>query len=81
MRKFRFGRRRGATVVLAAIFMGVMFGMVAFAVDIGYITQVRTELQRVADACAQSRIHLAMLQNLDVRRLTGRLIAELGSRW
>ena len=56
MRKVRFGRRRGATVVLAAIFMGVMFGMVAFAIDIGYITQIRTELQRVADACALSAI-------------------------
>jgi Flp pilus assembly protein TadG len=52
----RFGRRRGATVVLAAIFMGVLFGMVAFAIDIGYITQIRTELQRVADACALAAV-------------------------
>lgn len=45
-------RRRGAVVVLAALLLGVIFSMVAFAVDVGYIVHARTEIQRTADACA-----------------------------
>ena len=45
-------QRRGAVLVLAALFMVVMLGMVAFAVDFGYLTMARTELQRSADAAA-----------------------------
>ncbi len=44
--------RRGAVLVLAAFLMVVMFAMVAFAVDIGYLALVKTELQRQADAAA-----------------------------
>ncbi len=32
--------------------MTFLFGMVAFAIDIGFIVHARTELQRTADACA-----------------------------
>lgn len=39
-------------MVITAIGITVVFGMVAFAIDIGYIVHVRTELQRTADACA-----------------------------
>ena len=47
--------RKGAVVILlTAILMVVLFGMVAFAVDIGYIALVRTELQRTADAAAHA---------------------------
>lgn len=45
-------QRRGAVMVLAAILMIVILGMVAFAVDFGYLTIARTELQRNADAAA-----------------------------
>lgn len=44
--------RRGSLVVLMAIMMVVLLGMVAFAVDIGYITTTRSELQTVADSAA-----------------------------
>jgi Mg-chelatase subunit ChlD len=38
--------------VLAALLMVVILGLVAFAVDIGYIVLVRTELQAAADSAA-----------------------------
>jgi len=44
--------RRGATLVLIALLMVAMLGMVAFAVDLGYITTVKTELQRTVDSGA-----------------------------
>lgn len=44
--------RKGATAVLSALFMAVMLGVCAFAVDIGYITNTQTELRRAVDAGA-----------------------------
>ncbi len=44
--------RRGATLVLIAILMVALLGMVAFAIDLGYIATVKTELQRSVDAGA-----------------------------
>ena len=45
-------RRRGSVLILTAVLMVVMIGMLAFAVDLGYIVHARTQLQRTADACA-----------------------------
>jgi hypothetical protein len=45
-------RRAGNILVLTACMMIVMIGMLAFAVDIGYVTLVRTQLQASADAAA-----------------------------
>jgi hypothetical protein len=42
--------RRGNIVVLSAVLMVVMMAMVAFAVDLGYLYNARTEMQRAADA-------------------------------
>lgn len=42
--------RRGAIVVLVALLMIPVLAMVAFAVDLGYIYVVQTQLQRAADA-------------------------------
>ncbi len=42
--------RRGAISVLAAFMAVMVLGMVAFAVDIGYILNNKQELQRTADA-------------------------------
>jgi Flp pilus assembly protein TadG len=39
-------------MVLTALLMAGLFGMVAFAVDTGWILYTRTDLQRTADACA-----------------------------
>ena len=46
--------RRGAIFVLAAFLLIVVFGFAAFAVDLGYITASRAELQVAADAAALS---------------------------
>ena len=48
--------RRGSVVALAAAMMVMLLAMVAFAVDVGVITNARTELQRSADACAMAAI-------------------------
>jgi Flp pilus assembly protein TadG len=45
-------RRRGSVAVLAAILMIALLGMVAFAVDLGYLATSQAELQRSADASA-----------------------------
>lgn len=44
--------RRGNIAILSCALLAVMMGMVAFAVDLGYIAHARTELQRSADAVA-----------------------------
>ena len=54
-RKLRL-RRRGNIVVLGGALMTGLLVMVAFAVDVGYIVNVRTELQRTADACAMAAV-------------------------
>lgn len=45
-------RRRGAIVPLAAVLLTLLVGMLAFAIDIGYIATVRAEMQNAADAAA-----------------------------
>jgi len=45
-------RRRGNIVVLSAFMMIVMFGVMGFAIDLGYFNVSRTQLQRAADASA-----------------------------
>jgi Flp pilus assembly protein TadG len=44
--------KKGAILVLTAIFMLLMFGLLAFVVDVGYLSMARTELQRTADSAA-----------------------------
>ena len=44
--------RKGAIIVLAAIFMVPIFGFVAFSVDSGYMALVKSQLQNAADAAA-----------------------------
>ncbi len=50
--KLKKHHRRGSTLALAAIFMVLMLGMVSFAVDMGYVMLVRTQLQVAADSAA-----------------------------
>lgn len=50
----RPSRRSGNTVVLCAIMMVMLFAMVAFAVDIGYVLTARSQLQTSADAAAMA---------------------------
>ncbi|MCG6157477.1 pilus assembly protein TadG-related protein [Rubinisphaera margarita] len=44
--------RRGAVLLLIALLLPVLLAMVAFAIDLGAVYLVRTELQRNADAAA-----------------------------
>lgn len=44
--------RRGAIFVLSAFLLIVVFAFAAFAIDLGYITASRSELQKAADAAA-----------------------------
>ncbi len=46
--------RRGVTMVLFAFLLVVILGMVAFAVDMGHIMLVRTQLQVAADSAAMA---------------------------
>ncbi len=46
--------RRGVTLVLAAIFTVVMLGVIAFAIDLGHVVLVRTQLQVAADSAAMA---------------------------
>lgn len=45
-------QRRGIIIVLTAVLLVFMLGMIAFAVDIGYIANARTEIQRATDSAA-----------------------------
>jgi Flp pilus assembly protein TadG len=46
--------RRGAILVLTAFLMMFLLGMAAFAIDLGYVLTVQTEMQRCADAAASA---------------------------
>ena len=45
-------RRRGNVILLTAVLMVIMMAFLAFAIDLGYLYNVRTEMQRTADAAA-----------------------------
>lgn len=45
-------KRRAAVIPIAALLMGLLVGMLAFSIDIGYICAVQAELQNAADAAA-----------------------------
>ncbi|MGH7138159.1 MAG: pilus assembly protein TadG-related protein, partial [Pirellulales bacterium] len=47
-----YDSRQGTVAVLACFLMIGMLGLVAFAVDLGYMANSQTELQRTADATA-----------------------------
>jgi Flp pilus assembly protein TadG len=50
----RINSRRAAITVLAAVLMIVMLGFVAFGIDVGYMTVVKTQLQVAADSAAMA---------------------------
>jgi len=56
--------RRGATLVLVALLIVFIIGICAFAIDLGYIMLVRTELQNAADSGALAGAG-AMVQGQD----------------
>ena len=52
VRRLRPRNRKAAVLLLSAFLMVFLLGVVAFAVDIGYIVTVRTQLQSAVDAAA-----------------------------
>ena len=49
-------QRRGVITIFAAIMSIVVLGMVAFAVDVGYVLSSKEEIQRTADAAALAAV-------------------------
>src|SRR5262245_51217250 len=47
-------RRRGAVAILILLLMIFLIGCAAFALDLGYLSMARAELQRSADAGAMA---------------------------
>ena len=63
----RGGRdRRAVTLIFAAFLMVIMLGMVAFAIDVGYIVLVRTQLQAAADSSAMAATAVMTLPRGDM---------------
>ena len=52
MKTHRRVRRSGNILVLTAFMMVAVMAMVAFALDVGYLKVVRTQLQRSAESAA-----------------------------
>jgi len=70
MRTYRRNKQRtGSVLVLTTVMMMVMFGILAFAVDLGYIHVVRSEMQTTADATALA----AAWELIDEDCLTGQV--------
>ena len=44
--------QKGATAVVIAIVMAALIGIVALAIDVGYVAVTKNELQNIADAAA-----------------------------
>ena len=56
MKRSSLKKRRGKIVVLTALMLPVMFGMAAFAIDVGHITYSRSRLQAAAEASALAAV-------------------------
>lgn len=56
--------RRGVVIPLVALLMTLLLGMVAFTVDLGYLTKTRQELQTSADAAALAGATQLLNRNL-----------------
>ena len=85
LRSRRYGsrphRRKGVVVVLVAILAVVLGGMVAFAVDFGYVLKIKTDMQRAADASALAAVQVLAPsptgdQDLNATRATARAYAN-----
>jgi len=68
MRHMRqFNRRSGNIMVLTAFMLVMTFAMVAFAIDVGYISVVRSQAQRAADASALAAAWDLLDENIAAR--------------
>ncbi len=62
----RIRRRRGAIILQAALLLVVVLCFAAFSIDVGFISTVRTEMQRSADAGALAGVSLIIGRPDDV---------------
>ena len=62
-------------MVLAAVFLVVMVGLIAFAVDIGYVGLVRTQLQAAADSSALAAAGSVNLPRADMEAVAKQFAA------
>ena len=74
-------RRGAAIIVLTAILLVLLFAMVSFSVDIGYVALVRTQLQRAADAAAHAAAYEMTDPNVDDPQTAARLMAQKVGTW
>jgi hypothetical protein len=72
MKQTRRNRRAGNIVVLTSALMVLMIAFVAFAVDVGYLYTMRSQLQRAADSAAMA----AAWEFVDENAATGGSSAE-----
>lgn len=68
-------RRHGNIVVVVALLMVLLLGVVAFAIDVGYISLAKEQLQRAADAAAHAAV--MDVNHLDTARLQARRVMNL----
>lgn len=73
------GKRRGAVVILVAILLIAFMGMVSFAIDIGYVATVQTQLQRAADAAALAAAGEMNRSGINAARTAAQHVGELNS--
>ena len=73
----RLSHRRGTVLVLTTVLMIGMVGMLAFAIDLGYVVHVRTDLQRTADASALGAAEL-LPEQYEAAALARAVAAENG---
>ena len=78
-RASRIRRRRGAVVVLMACFLVILVALLAFALDIGYICRVQSELQNAADAAALAAARQAMQAAVRSDAETDELAGDIAS--
>lgn len=61
-------RRRGAVIVFTAVTMFTMIGFTALTVDVGYIFNMRAEMQNIADASALAGVSAIIEVQPDLAR-------------
>ncbi|MEM9351774.1 MAG: TadG family pilus assembly protein [Planctomycetota bacterium] len=68
--------RRGVIVILAAIMLVMVLSMVAFAVDIGFMMVIRTQLQVAADSGAMAAGNALYLEADEIKALARDYVTE-----
>jgi Flp pilus assembly protein TadG len=61
--------RRGVIAVFTAVMLIVLLGMIAFAVDVGYMNLARTQLQSAADSAALAAVAVSYEDHATVQKV------------